>query len=115
MPEGTNAIAPGSALEGQTGVQPVKESATAPTPPATEGRASEPKEDEGRAQAPAPTTTEERFLTLDDVPEDERPLAEKLSARLEKEYKAAYTKKTQAIANDRRRFTTSSRKIPLTR
>jgi hypothetical protein len=106
MLEGTNAIAPGSALEGQTGVQPTKEMATAPAPATTEGRASEPKQDEGRVvKTPEPTTpTEERFLTLDDVPEDERPLAEKLSARLEKEYKAAYTKKTQAIANDRRKI-----------
>jgi hypothetical protein len=103
MPEELNAIAPGSALEGQTGVQPTKESVTAPAPATTEGRASDTQKDEGRAQAPAPTTTDERFLTLDDIPEDQRELATVLSAKLEKEYKAAYTKKTQNIADVKRK------------
>jgi hypothetical protein len=97
--------APISAASGQdAGTAPVTEAAPSASPEAPEGQAKEIKA-EGQAKAPEVTAEQiEKFLSLDDVPEELRPHLEGLLAKKEKEMQAAFTRKTQAIATDRQKI-----------
>lgn len=83
----------------------VDETATEQTQGSTEGpAASGSTTDGGKASTEATTPDQvERFLTLDDVPEEHRPYVEGLLKEREKQMMAAYTKKTQALAQDRQK------------
>jgi hypothetical protein len=73
-------------------------------PVVDQGQAGDTKTGDGQAQAPKPDTTEERFLTLDDVPENLREHVAGLVTKKEREMQAAFTKKTQAIAKERNKI-----------
>jgi hypothetical protein len=72
-------------------------------PVVDQGQAGDTKTGDGQAQAPKPDT-EERFLTLDDVPENLREHVAGLVTKKEREMQAAFTKKTQAIAKERNKI-----------
>lgn len=97
MPEETNANAPIDASGGQAG-----QAQTEPAPAEAQGQAGD--STTGKGQAKAPETEIERFLTLDDVPEDVRDHVSGILSKKEKEMQAAFTRKTQAIARDRQKL-----------
>lgn len=102
--EGLSGTAPLSAVSEPSGTTDT--SATEPTQSQQEGSASQTTGD-GKAASAATTpntAAEERFLTLDDVPEEHRPYVEGLLKEREKQMMAAYTKKTQAIAAERQKI-----------
>lgn len=72
-------------------------------PVVDQGQAGDTKTGEGQAKAPAPDTTE-RFLTLDDIPDNLREHVSGLLTKKEREMQAAFTKKTQAIAKERNKI-----------
>jgi hypothetical protein len=104
-------------MEGISGTAPMTLQEPAPTtaeaapetPLASESGSAQAitKEGEGKTspkEATSPESAQERFLTLDDVPEEHRPYVEALLKDREKQMMAAYTKKTQAIAQDRQKI-----------
>jgi len=85
---------------------PVGDTAKVDTSATDKGSASQTIDDGGKTSPKDATPSDSepvRFLTLDDVPEEHRPYVEGILKEREKAMMAAYTKKTQDIAEVRKK------------